>query len=86
MGDEYPAAPNGDGIGAPSHSGAGPHPAATEAPKTRACANCARLKMKCRWPASGVSQTLEASCIRYAHNGAQCDCRHVCPDLTISWC
>ncbi|UKZ82572.1 hypothetical protein TrVFT333_010364 [Trichoderma virens FT-333] len=51
------------GIGAPSDGGPGSRPTAPEAPKTRACANCARLKMKCRWPESGSGQG-ETNCIR----------------------
>ncbi|KAK1244481.1 hypothetical protein MKX07_003280 [Trichoderma sp. CBMAI-0711] len=38
-------------------------PTASEAIKSRACINCARLKMKCRWPAPGVNQE-EGGCIR----------------------
>lgn len=34
------------------------------AQKTRACTNCARLKMKCQWPSSG-SGRVEKTCSRY---------------------
>ncbi|KAH6605343.1 hypothetical protein Trco_007050 [Trichoderma cornu-damae] len=68
--DSYPvirtATANGDGIGAPSQGGSG-------SLKTRACANCARLKMKCRWPASAAGQTQETSCIRFPAM-----CRRLC--------
>lgn len=53
-------------IGAPPESGSGSRPTGPEVPKTRACANCARLKMKCRWPESGAGKG-DAGCIR-------CDC------------
>ncbi|CAG7562720.1 unnamed protein product [Fusarium equiseti] len=36
---------------------------ADQCPKTRACTNCARLKMKCQWPSSG-SGRLEKTCSR----------------------
>jgi hypothetical protein len=49
----------------PSEIGSGSRPAVAEPPKTRACANCARLKMKCRWPASGAGHLQDTSCIRY---------------------
>ncbi|KAM0464626.1 hypothetical protein ACHAPV_002459 [Trichoderma viride] len=48
----------------PSEIGPGSRPAVAEPPKTRACANCARLKMKCRWPASGAGHLQDTSCIR----------------------
>jgi hypothetical protein len=32
--------------------------------KTRACTNCARLKMKCQWPSSGSGRS-EKTCSRY---------------------
>lgn len=32
-------------------------------PKPRACSNCARLKMKCQWPATGAVQP-EKTCAR----------------------
>lgn len=53
-------------IGAPPESGSGSRPTGPEALKTRACANCARLKMKCRWPESGEGKG-DTGCIR-------CDC------------
>ncbi|KAH8122114.1 hypothetical protein FP744_10004838 [Trichoderma asperellum] len=56
---------NGTGIATRSSEiGSGSRPAAAEPPKTRACANCARLKMKCRWPASGAGHLQDTSCIR----------------------
>ncbi|KAL6826398.1 hypothetical protein V8C40DRAFT_244106 [Trichoderma camerunense] len=50
-------------IGAPPESSSGSRPTGPEAPKTRACANCARLKMKCRWPEFGTGKG-DAGCVR----------------------
>ncbi|PTB64790.1 hypothetical protein BBK36DRAFT_1170469 [Trichoderma citrinoviride] len=44
---------------------------APEAIKSRACANCARLKMKCRWPVPGAGQD-EGGCIRCARMKISC--------------
>ncbi|KAL7948591.1 hypothetical protein V8C42DRAFT_351640 [Trichoderma barbatum] len=60
------------GTGAPPQSGPETRLTAPEAAKTRACANCARLKMKCRWPESGAGRGGEASCIRCARMKIPC--------------
>ncbi|KAH0491824.1 hypothetical protein TgHK011_003232 [Trichoderma gracile] len=46
-------------------------PTASEAIKSRACINCARLKMKCRWPVAGADQA-EGGCIRCARMKISC--------------
>ncbi|KAK5991328.1 Transcription factor himD-like protein [Cladobotryum mycophilum] len=51
---------------------AGHQPEQREIPKTRACANCARLKMKCRWPVTGASIPQDTSCIRCARMKISC--------------
>lgn len=66
MDGDSAAQTNGIGIATQSSEiGSGSRPAVAEPPKTRACANCARLKMKCRWPASGAGHLQDTSCIRY---------------------
>lgn len=66
MDGESAAQANGIGIATqPSELGSGSRPVVAEPPKTRACANCARLKMKCQWPASGAGHLQDTSCIRY---------------------
>ncbi|KAF7560936.1 hypothetical protein G7046_g3209 [Stylonectria norvegica] len=39
--------------------------------KSRACSNCARLKMKCQWPGSGVARP-ESSCLRCSRMKLAC--------------
>ncbi|KAF4991988.1 hypothetical protein FDECE_13852 [Fusarium decemcellulare] len=43
----------------------------TKEQKTRACVNCARLKMKCQWPSSGSGRT-ENTCSRCARMNLDC--------------
>ncbi|KAH6890633.1 hypothetical protein B0T10DRAFT_486368 [Thelonectria olida] len=41
-------------------------------PKQRACANCARLKMKCQWPASGSARPERSACVRCGRMKLSC--------------
>ncbi|ATY67169.1 Fungal transcriptional regulatory [Cordyceps militaris] len=50
-----------------SNSGRRPPPTGV---KMRACANCSRLKMKCRWPSSGSAET--TACTRCGRLGIAC--------------
>ncbi|EEU42974.1 uncharacterized protein NECHADRAFT_83628 [Fusarium vanettenii 77-13-4] len=54
-----------------SRSGESARSGLAEQTKTRACVNCARLKMKCQWPNSGAGR-LENSCSRCSRMKLEC--------------
>ncbi|KAH6984751.1 hypothetical protein BKA56DRAFT_671225 [Ilyonectria sp. MPI-CAGE-AT-0026] len=47
-------------------------------PKPRACSNCARLKMKCQWPAAGAVRP-EKTCARCARMKLECKVPEAAP-------